>query len=44
MNTDKTQATRIAPSTSCALIWMKWSWLVISGIGVRPDTGYGLAK
>ena len=40
----KTQASRIAPSTSSALFWMKWSWLGIWGIGVRPDTGYGLAS
>ena len=41
-----TQASKVAPSTfnSCALFWMKCSWLGIWGIGVRPDTGYGLAS
>ena len=39
-----TQASKVAPSTSCALFWIKWSWLGIWGIGVRPDTGYGLAS
>ena len=38
------QASLVAPSTSCALVWIRWSWLGISGIGVRPDTGYGLAS
>ena len=44
MKTGKTQASRIAPSNSCALFWMNLSWLGIWGIGVRPDTGYGLAS
>ena len=39
-----TQASKVAPSTSCALFWIKWSWLGIWGIGVRPDTRYGLAS
>ena len=39
-----TQASKIAPSTSGALFWMKWSWLGIWGIGVRPDTENDLAK
>ena len=39
-----TQPSKIAPSTSCALSWMKWSWLGIWGIGVRPDTEHDLAK
>ena len=33
-----------ASSTSCALFWMKWSWLGMWGKGVRPDTEYDLAK
>ena len=37
------QVLRIVPSTSSALFWMQWSWLGILGIGVWPDTGYGLA-
>ena len=44
VKTGMTQAAKIAPSTSCALVWMKWSWLGISGIGVRSDTGNDLAK
>ena len=39
-----TQASKIEPSTSCALVWMKWGWLGIWGIGVRPDTGNDFAK
>ena len=39
-----TQASKAAPSTSCALFWIKWSWLGIWGIGVRPDTRCGLAR
>ena len=34
----------IASSTSCALFWVKWCWLAMWGIGVRPDTEYDLAK
>ena len=39
-----TQPSKIALSTPCALVWMKWSWLGIWGIGVRPDRGNDLAK
>ena len=39
-----TQASKLAQSTSCALFWIRWSWLGIWGIRVRPDTGYGLAS
>ena len=39
-----TPASRLAASTSCAVFWMKWSWLRIWGVRVRPDTGYGLAS
>ena len=39
-----TLASKLASSTSCALFWMKWSWLGIWGIRVRPDTEYDLAK
>ena len=42
--TGMTQASKVAPSTSGALFWKQWSWLGIWGIGVRPDTGYGLAS
>ena len=39
-----TLASKLASSISCALFWMKWSWLGMWGIGVRPDTDYDLAK
>ena len=39
-----TQASKVAPCTSCALIWIKWCWLGLWGIGVRPDTGYRLTS
>ena len=39
-----TQASKLASSTSCALIWVKWSCLGILGKRVRPDTRYGLAS
>ena len=39
-----TQASKVVPSTSSALSWIQWSWLGIWGIGIRPDTGYGLAR
>ena len=39
-----TPASQLASSTSCALFWMKWSWLGLWGKGVRPDTEYDLAK
>ena len=29
MKTGMTLASKLASSTSCALFWMKWSWLVI---------------
>ena len=44
VKTGITQAFKVATSTSCALVWIQWSWLGIWGIGVRPDTGYGLAS
>ena len=44
VNTGMTQASKVAPCTSCALFWIKWSWLGIWGIRVGPDTGYGLAS
>ena len=44
VNTGMTQASKVASSTSCALVWMKWSWLGIWGIRVSPDTGYGLVS
>ena len=37
-------ASKLASSSSCALFWMKWSWLGIWGIRARPDTEYDLAK
>ena len=39
-----TLASQLASSTSCALVWMKWSWLGMWGKGVRPDTEHDLAK
>ena len=44
VRTGMTQATKVAPCTSCALFWIKWSWLGIWGIRVEPDTGYGLTS
>ena len=44
VKTGMTQASKVAPSTSSALFWIRWRWLRISGIGVRPDTGYGPAS
>ena len=44
MKAGMTLASQLASSTSCALLWMKWSWLGIWGKGVRPDTEYDLAK
>ena len=44
VNTGMTLASQLASSTSCALFWMKWSWLGIWGKGFRPDTEYDLAK
>ena len=44
VKTGMTQACKVAPGTSCALFWIKWNWLGIWGIGVGPDTGYGLAS
>ena len=44
VKTGMTQVSKVAPSTSCALPWIKWSWLGIWGIGSRPDTGYALAS
>ena len=35
---------KLASSTSCALFWMKWSWLGMWGKAVRPDTEYDMAK
>ena len=31
-----TQASKIAIGTSCALVWVKWCWLGMWGIDVRP--------
>ena len=42
--TGMTQASKLASSTSCALFWVKSSWLGIWGIRVRPNTRYGLAS
>ena len=39
-----TLASKLASSSSCALFWVKWCWLGMWGIGVRPDTDYDLAK
>ena len=39
-----TLASKLVLSTSCALFWVKWCWLGMWGIGVRPDTDYDLAK
>ena len=44
MKTGMTLASQLALGTSCALFWMKWSWLGIWGKGVRPDTDYDLAR
>ena len=44
MKAAMTLASHLASSTSCALFWMKWSWLGIRGKGVRPDTDYDLAE
>ena len=30
-----TQASKVAPSTSCALFWIRWRWLGIWGMGVE---------
>ena len=43
-NTACNLASRIVPSTSSALIWIQWSWLGMRGIGVGPETGYGLGS
>ena len=32
LKTGMTQASKLASSTSCALVWMNWSWLGIWGI------------
>ena len=37
-------ASKIVPSTSCAQFDMQWSLSGIKGMGVGPDTGYGLAS
>ena len=44
VKTGMTQASKVAPSTSCALFSIQWCLLGIWGIGGRPDTGYGLAS
>ena len=44
MKTGITLASQLASGTSCALFWMKWSWLGTWGKGVRPETEYDLAK
>ena len=42
--TGMTLASKLASSTSGALLWMRWGWLGIWGLRVRPDTEYELAK
>ena len=44
MKTGTTLAYKLVSSSSCALFWMKWSWLGIWGKRVRPDTEYDLAS
>ena len=44
MKPGMTLASQLAPGTSPALLWIKWSWLGMLGKGVRPDTEYYLAK
>ena len=44
VKTGMTQACKVPPCTSCAHLWVKWSWLGMWNIGARPDTGYGLAS
>ena len=44
MKAGMTLGSQSASGTSCALCWMKWSWLGMWGKGVRPDTEYDLAK
>ena len=44
VKTGMTLASQLASSTSCALIWMKWSSLGIWGKRVWPDKEYDLAK
>ena len=44
VKTGMTQASKLPLSTSCALFWIRWSWLGICVKGVGPDTGYGLAS
>ena len=44
MKAGMTLASQLASGTSCALFWMKWSWLGIWGKGVGPDTDYDSAK
>ena len=39
-----TQASKVAPSTSCALLWTERCWLGMWGIAASPDTDYGLAS
>ena len=44
MKTGMTLASQLASGSSCALFPVKWTYLGIWGIGVRPDTEYDLAK
>ena len=44
VKTGMTLASQLASSTSCALFWMKWSWLGMWDKGVKPDTEYDLAN
>ena len=44
VKTDISLASNIVLGTSSAPFDMQWSWLGICGIGVGPDTGYGLAS
>ena len=44
MKTGMTVDSLLASCTSCALVWMKLSWLGMWGKRVRPNTEYDLAK
>ena len=44
VKTGMIQVNKVSPTTSCALFWIRWSWLGIWGKEIRPDTGYGLAS
>ena len=44
MITGMTLDSQLTASTSCALVWMKCSWLGMWGKGVWQDTDYDLAQ